>query len=367
MIYLDYSATTPCDQEVLEVFIQAVNNDYANPNSLHQIGIAAKDRYLAVANSIASLVRMPTGTTIFTSGATEANNLAIRGLKRPQNAHAITTEYEHSSVIACFDQLQKEAVEVEFVGTDEKGLVDLAQLESMIRPETYLISIGAVNSEIGILQNLESIKKTLAKHPQVVFHSDITQALGKTTLPNVMPDMVTFSAHKINGLKGTGALVKTETTLLKRVLQGGYSINQNRPGTPDLPQALMLEKAIDIALRNLSYRYDHVKTLNKYLLDQLCRYENIKINSNENCLPHIINVSLLPLRAAKIRDILSSNQIFVSTQTACQQDAKYSQQVFKLTGDLQRATSAIRISLSHLTNRIDLDKLIEVIEQEVLE
>ena len=363
MIYLDYSATTPCDEQILISYTDAVREFFSNPNSNHTLGLVAKKKYLLQGDLIAGHLSMPSSETVFTSGATEANNLAIRGIKHKEGAHAITTLYEHSSVNACFAKLQKEGVSVDFAPTTERGLIDLEGLKKLIRPDTYLVSIGAVNSEIGLVQDLDGIKKMLNSYPQLIFHSDITQALGKIALPINMPDLVSLSAHKIYGLKGAGALVKPKTLDLDRVLMGGESLSKARPGTPDLPMAIMVEKAVALALSSLDEHQESIAYLSSYLRDKLSKNKNVHINSNEHCLPQILNIPLPGFKASVVRDILASQEIYVSTQTACRHDADYSDTILRLTNDLELAASSIRISLSHLTTLGEIERLVEVINE----
>ncbi len=363
MVYLDYSATTPCDERVLKRFVESSRHHIANPNSGHPLGVVAHTLLAETAQSIARDLACPESEVVFTSGATEANNLAIRGLKRPQNAHAITTVFEHPSVTACFTELQKTGVQVEFAKTDANGVIDIDALERQITPSTYLVSIGAVNSEIGLVQDLGAIKRLLSLHPHITFHADITQALGKMPLSAPLPDLVSFSAHKIHGLKGVGALIKPQALELQRVLVGGNSFNASRPGTPSLPLAVSLAEAVRLATKELEDRREKVIGLYRYLRAKLAGVPGIHINSNDHCLPQIVNLSVAKLPSTAIRDALGEQGIYVSTQTACASDIGFSQAVFRFTGSEDLAKSAIRISLSHLSTAREIDALCTALER----
>ncbi|NLZ62116.1 MAG: cysteine desulfurase [Acholeplasmataceae bacterium] len=363
MVYLDYSATTPCDERVLQVYVDTIRAQFANPNSGHRLGLETRANYLTQTQSIAALLNMEESEVVLTSGATEANNLAIRGVVAEKGAHALTTPYEHPSVIACFSSLQKKGIEVEFVPTDANGVVDIQAMRQLIRENTYLVSIGAVNSEIGIAQDLDAVKDVLTAYPSVLFHSDITQALGKLPLPKRMPDLVSLSAHKIYGLKGSGALLKPKGLRLERILAGGHGLSAFRPGTPDLPQAVMLNKAIALSLALFSERYKYIERLNRELREQVALIIGVHINSPRGSLPHILNLSLPPYESSKLRDYLSLEEIYVSTQTACSGDAPFSEGVLRLTGDPALASSSIRISLSHLTTSREINIFLEALRK----
>jgi len=195
MVYLDYSATTKIDKEVMESFIKA--NEYSgNPNSLHKLGIEAKN-----------LIDASTNQIIYTSGASESNNLAIKGLNKIK--HIITTDLEHSSIYAPLNYLMDEGVDVSFVKLNN-GLVDMNDLKNLIDDRKTLVTISAVNSETGVKQNIEEISALLKQYDNVIFHTDMTQAVGKVNINTENVDMFSFSAHKFFGIKGIGVLVKKE-------------------------------------------------------------------------------------------------------------------------------------------------------------
>jgi cysteine desulfurase len=368
MIYLDYSATTPPDPAVLASFTETAWRFPGNENSSHQLGMEAKKQSEEAADTILRRLGAWEHQVIFTSGATEANNLAIKGVaqkKRHLGTHVITTPYEHASVIASFGSLQRDGFEVEFVETLPDGTVNLDSLKALLRPETILVSVGAVHGEIGIRQPLEPIRDLLKSHPFVTFHSDLTQALGKIPVPVDAIDLVSFSAHKIYGLKGIGALLRRKSVMIEPQMHGGHSTTEYRSGTPATPLHVSLATALKLALDRQEDQLRHVFGLNVYLRERLAAFPEISINSPISAIPHILNISVLPIPAESMRDRLNSRGICVSTQTACHAGGGRSEAVFRLTQDEQRARTSLRISLSRLTTHAEIDALIEALEAEL--
>ena len=257
VIYLDYSATTPVNEEVLNDFIED-NKIIGNANSIHLLGRKCKDEINKASNDILKLLGLSEDEyeVIYTSGSTEANNLAIKGLlAKKSNGHIITTSLEHSSVVAPLSTLQRKGFSVEFAKNNENGLIDLLELEKSITDETVLVSIAAVSSEIGILQPIEEINQLINRkkrdNPNLIFHIDATQAIGKTKIKLDGIDMISFSGHKIYGLKGIGALIKKKEVSIYGEIQGGKSTTKYRSGTPCHPLIMSLRNSLKIALTNL--------------------------------------------------------------------------------------------------------------------
>lgn len=367
MIYLDYSATTPVDKRVLDRFCEINANCYGNANSTHQLGREAKNKIDIVSDTIRQMFMTKQHEVIYTSGATEANNLAIKGTvynKQHLGKHIITSVFEHPSVTACLSYLHNQGFEIEFAPTNILGVVDVKTLKTMIRPETILVSIAAVNSEIGIVQPIDEIGLMMKSYPYVTFHSDMTQAIGKipVTIDNV--DLVTFSAHKFYGLKGIGALLRKTTTIIETQIHGGRSTTDIRSGTPPVPLICSMQKAMELAIKRLDSQYRTVFGLMTMLRAKLAAIPNVIINSNECCLPHIFNLSVLSKDAHTMANILDNSGIMVSIQTACFSGAKRSDSVFRLTNDERRAQTSIRISLSYLTTFDEINALVDVIGKE---
>ena len=362
MVYLDYSATTKTSEEVLDSFVKSSNTFIGNPNSLHKLGIEASNIIESASKQIANLLNIKPSEIIYTSGASEANNLAIKGIcEKYQNRgkHIITTPLEHSSIYGPIDYLKEKGFKVDYVKLDENGLVDLNDLESLINDETILVSINAVNSEIGIMQPVEEIAKIIKKYPKCYFHSDMTQAIGKVNVNLDNIDLISFSAHKFYGIKGIGILVKKEKIDIESLIHGGKSTTKYRSGTPCTPLIISISKALRLALTDLNKKYKYVEDLNLYLTNELEKYDKVKINSNDKCIPHILNISVLGVKPETLLHALEEHDIYISTQSACSDSSAKSKAVYALTNDLDRATSSIRISLSHLTTKEELNYFLD--------
>ena len=211
MIYLDYSATTPVNENVLDTYVKVTKDYIGNPNSLHELGVKAKKLIDASTNQIASILGVKASEIIYTSGASESNNMAIKGIclkYKNRGMHIISTELEHSSVIAPLSYLQNLGYEVDFVKLDENGVVDLEDLKSKLRDDTILVSIASVNSEVGVRQPIEEIGKIIKNYPKCYFHSDITQSIGKEKVDLTDVDLASLSGQKFYGFKGVGCLIK---------------------------------------------------------------------------------------------------------------------------------------------------------------
>ena len=262
MIYLDYSATTPVNTEVLDSF-NKVNLDYiGNANSLHKLGRESYHLMEASVKQIADLLNVKQEEVIFTSGASESNNLAIMGtvLKyKNRGNHILTTKLEHSSVIDTMSYLEKNGFIVEYINILPNGKIDIEDLEKKIKDETILVSICEVNSEIGIIQDVNKIGELLKKYPKIVFHVDGTQAVGKKQINLENIDLYSFSAHKIYGLKGVGVLIKKKNIELTPIIHGGKSQTIYRSGTPTLSLYVSCAKALKMILKDLDKNYNHVK------------------------------------------------------------------------------------------------------------
>jgi len=366
MIYLDYSATTKPSEEVLSSFYKASINYFANSNSLHELGTDANKLISASTNQIAELLKIKPNEVIYTSGSSESNNTAIKGISYQymnRGKHIITTRFEHSSIYGPIDFLKKhEGFTVDYVDTDENGLVKLDSLEKLIRDDTILVTICSVNSEIGIRQPIEEIGLFLKKYPKVFFHVDLTQSVGKEIINLENVDLASFSAHKIYGIKGIGCLIKKENITIEPLINGGKSTTMFRSGTPALPLIVSLAKALRLSLTDINEKYNYIKGLNEYLKKALSVYDKVKINSNDFCIPHILNISVLNYKPETLQHALEEYNIYVSTQTACAFDNSKSYAVYSLTNDEERAKASIRISISHLTTKEELDEFLKAFD-----
>ncbi len=367
-IYLDYSATTPIDKEVLETY-DKVSLDYiGNPNSLHKLGMESKKLMDASVKQVADLLKVKENEVIFTSGATESNNLAIFGVANRytnRGKHIITTKLEHSSVLECVSYLETKGYEIDYVNIKEDGLVDLEDLSKKLRKDTILVSICLVNSEVGFKQNIDEIAKIVRKNNTTIFHVDATQAIGKipVSLDNV--DLLSFSTHKFYGPKGVGVLIKKNNIEIDPIIHGGKSQTNYRSGTPALPLIVSTSKALRLALDSLDKKYEYVKELNKSLKEELSNIGGIVINSNDNCIPHILNVSIPGIKPETMLHALEEENIFISTKTACSKDNSDSLTLTALGLSHDICGFSIRISLSYKTTEEEIHRFVEILKVKI--
>ncbi|MBQ6282422.1 MAG: cysteine desulfurase [Bacilli bacterium] len=365
MVYLDYSATTPANKEVLDTFVKASEKYIGNPNSLHKLGTDAKNLIDSATNQIKEILKTDK-EVIYTSGSSESNNLVIKGIcSRYKNRgnHIIISPFEHSSIVAPVNYLMDRGFEVDFVNLDENGMVDLNHLKSLMRDTTILVSIASVNSEIGLLQPIEEIGKIVKEYPKCYFHSDMTQSIGKVNVPMDNVDFISFSAHKFFGVKGIGVLLKKSSIVIDPLIHGGKSTTVYRSGTPALPLIASLSKALRLAYNDFDKKYYHVLELNKYLKDNLKKYGNVFINSNDYSIPHILNISVIGVKPETMLHALEEYEIYISTQSACSSSNTVSKAVLNLTHDEERAKSSIRISISYLTTKKEIDLFLDAFDK----
>lgn len=361
MIYLDYSATTPVNKEVIDTYSRVCSEFIGNPNSLHKLGVEAKKLIDASTKQIANILGVNPNEIIYTSGSSESNNMAIKGVcSRYSNRgkHIITTNLEHSSIVAPLNYLQNNGFEVDFVKLDENGLVDLEDLKRLMRDDTLLVTICSVNSEVGVRQDLKAISEIVRSNPKTIFHSDVTQSIGKEKIDLSVVDMASISCQKFYGMKGIGCLIKRESLIIEPLIHGGKSTTVFRSGTPSTPLIASFAKALRLAYEDFDNKLKHVVELNKYLKDKLNELD-VYINSNDYCLPHIVNVSLKNIKSEVMLHALEEHDIYISTQTACS-TGNYSASVYAVTQDKEKASRSIRISLSYLTTKEEIDTFIKV-------
>lgn len=362
MVYLDYSATTKPLDTVLDTFVSVSKNFPGNPNSLHRLGVEAKNLIWESTKQIEELLHIKDSEIIYTSGASEANNLAIKGICEKyanRGKQIITTRFEHSSIYGPIGYLEKSGFTVDFVETDKNGQIDINHLKSLLCEDTILVTISAVNSELGLRQPISLIAELLEEYPKCFFHVDATQCIGKEKIDISNVDLVSFTAHKFYGLKGIGALIKKKNILLEPNIHGGKSTTKYRSGTPAPALVASFAKALRLALEDIDDKYKKVEGLNQKIRKNLENYDGVFINHNSYCLPHMLNVSIVGVKPETFQHALEEDDIFISTQSACSSGTSLSQAVFAFTKDEKRASSSIRISLSSFTTEKEVDIFLE--------
>lgn len=365
MVYLDYAASTPVNAEVLDTYNKLTKEYYANPNSNHKLGKKSKELVDEYTKDIALKLGVLPEEIIYTSGATEANNLAIKGVCERYKSfgkHILISALEHNSIVASVVKMQTLGFEVEVVPVRSDGLIDIEALKKMLRDDTILVSICSVDSEIGLVQPIDKIKEVLKNYPHCLLHTDATQGFGKINLDLTIPDLVTLAPHKFYGLTGMGLLIKKKEIGLVPQIDGGKSTTIYRAGTPELPSIGALDKAIEIALKNIDNNYNYVEKLNVLIKDKLKQYKNVVINSRDNSLPFTINLSIKNVKSLKIVESLEDKEIYVSAKTSCCPIESPSKLVYALTKDKAIASTAVRVSLSHLTKEEEVKEFLQVFD-----
>ena len=373
IIYLDNAATSKVDQEVLDSFNQITLKYYANPSSIHHLGQEANRLLEKSREQILSLLGLTHHNVVFTSGATEANNLAIKGYayaNKGRGNHLITSATEHPSVLNAMRQLEDDGFKLTILPVNDKGQVEVNSLRDAINDETILVSIMAVNNETGAINPIKEIGEIVKKYPKIAFHVDMVQAIGKIDVPLENVDMFSFAGHKIHGLLGSGALIKEKKIILKPLQNGGGQENNLRSGTNTLALSASLAKALRLAIDQQEENYRKVKPLAEYLINYLKDNEDkYIINSFSIDNPYIVNFSLRKHKASVVVEALSNRNIMVSSLSACHsKNEDYSYVVYAMKKDSCLAHNTIRVSFS-FDNTLDevktLTKELDAILKEI--
>ncbi|MCR5309681.1 MAG: cysteine desulfurase [Bacilli bacterium] len=353
-IYFDNASTTFIDESILESFNKAVKTYPGNPSSIHKYGQESSRIIEKSRDLILSSLCLNNHEVIFTSGATEANNLAIKGFAlahKTRGKHIIVSEVEHPSILETVRELERDfGYRVSYLHINAEGKVSLEELESLIEDDTFLVSIMAVNNEIGSVNNIEDIAKYLKQFPKIAFHVDAVQALGKIDINYKDVDMITITGHKIHGLVGSGCLIKRKGITIEAIINGGGQENNIRSGTYSLPLISTLALAISKAIKNQKTSFNLVKVVSDKLLDELTKMDDLLvINSNTKENPFVVNFSLKKHKASVVVEALSNRNIFVSSISACHSKGEPVSYVVKaLKHDDVLAHNTIRVSLDTL-------------------
>ncbi len=366
MIYLDYSATTPVDIDVFDTLSKVTKNYIGNPNSMHSLGQKSMELLESATKQIADIFGVNSNEIIYTGGSTESNNMAIIGAalaNHKKGKHIIVSKLEHPSIYVICDYLKSIGFEISYVKNDSDGLIDFDDLKNLVREDTILVSISAVNSEVGIRQPLKMIRQIIKKENMgTVFHSDMTQAIGKVSVNMHDVDLASVSGQKIFGPKGIGFLYKSSMVKVTPLLYGSTKENIN-PGTPPLPLIAALSKAVRLANENIEKKERFVTLLNEKIVNTLSKYPNILFNKTKYSIPHILNISIMDVMPEVMVHALASHEIYVSSNTACS-SGEVSNAVLAVYNDLNRAKHTIRISLSHVTTTEEINRFLEVFKEE---
>ncbi len=364
--YLDNSATTAPCKEAIAAVNDAVTSHWGNPSSLHRVGIMAEDILEKARKQVADKMFCKPEEVFFTSGGTESNNLALFGAAnamRHRGRRIVSSSVEHSSIEEALTQLEKQGFEVVRLPVDNYGRVSEKDIAAAVNGETILVSLMAVNNEVGTLQPVGSIKRIVtANRSPALIHCDAVQAFGKMNLKPATSgfDLMTVSAHKIHGIKGAGALYVRRGVKLTPVLYGGSQEGKVRPGTQAVPAIAAFGAAAE-ALPGCERSNERVKSLRDYFVYALSEIEGIDINSPSDALPYLVNISVMGINSEPMLNYLSNMGVYVSSGSACSKGKK--SRVLKAMGlDDRHISSALRISFSRFTTMDEVDLLLEGIK-----
>ncbi len=373
-IYMDYHATTPVDPRVLDVMLPYFTEKFGNPASRqHQFGWIAEEAVETSRSSIAKSLGVESREIIFTSGATESNNLALKGIAdsyHHKGNHIITTLTEHKSILDPCKKLEKAGFKVTYLPVDQYGNIDLNQFESEITSATILVSIMFANNEIGTIQDIKSISK-ICRDKGILFHTDATQAVGKINL-NIKEmdiDLLSFSGHKIYGPKGIGVLfIKNSSPKIKLTMQmnGGGHERGIRSGTLNVPAIVGLAKALELSIQSMDDEEKRLRKLRDKMLSSFTKsLDDVYLNGHPiNRLPNNLNVSFLHVEDTQL--MMSMREIAVSTGSACSTADPEPSHVLKALGiSKDRIHSAIRFGLGRFTTEEEVDYTIDKVVENV--
>ena len=370
IIYLDNASTTKLDPVVKETFSSALDKYYANPSSIHKLGQEANYLLNKTKDEILTLLRCSDHQVVFTSGATESNNLAIKGVclrYKNRGNHIITSIYEHPSVLEAFKQLEKEfGFEVTYLYPNSDGVISPQDVKKALKKETIFVSIMAVNNEVGSINPIEQIADLLKDYPKVIFHSDAAQLIGKAN-KNInfnKIDLLTISAHKMHGLVSSGVLIKRKKIELLPLASGGGQEYNLRSGTNDLASALAFKKTLELALSTSKERYLHVENLTNRLISYLKSNPDLyELNLPKEINPYIINFSSIKKKGSVVVEALSNAGIMVSSISACHSSKEKGSYVVASLGKNELiSNNTVRVSLDYLNTNKDIDTLVSTLD-----
>lgn len=373
-VYLDNGATTAVSKNAVEKMNEMYLDLYGNPSSMHKMGVESELLIKKSKKILSKLIKCNDSEIYFTSGGTEANNLAILGYLKHGNCrgkHIITTTVEHPSVLNVYKNLEENGYEVTYLNVDDEGRINLNELEQGLTKNTVLVSIIYVNNEIGTIQDLIKISSIIKSKSNAAFHVDGIQGLGKIEchMKKFKIDMFSMSSHKLHGPKGVGALFVKKDIKIKPLFFGGGQEKSLRPGTENVPGIIGFSVAIEEAL-NDKEKYIRMFELRKYFLNRVL--EEVSISSyngpKENFAPHILNISFKGMRGEVLLHVLETNNIYVSTGSACASKNKTYSHVLTEIGlsDIDME-GAIRFSFSKFTTKEEIDYTIDILKKSIKE
>lgn len=365
MIYFDNAATTKIYDDALTSFVQVSQKFFGNPSSLHQLGVDAHQVLTKARVQVASLLSVQPEEIFFTSGGTESNNWAIKGTALEKSVfgkHIITTKIEHPSVIQTCKQLERFGFEVTYLDADSKGIVNVEQLKESLRKETILVSVMAVNNEVGAVQPIAEIAKVLEEYPSIHFHVDAVQAVERASqlLAIERIDLLSLSAHKFHGPRGVGIMYKKFGRKIQALLTGGGQEKGERSTTENLPGIVATTKALRMAIEEKSVTGE----LRSQLWKELVTKPEIRIFSPEDGASHVLCFAIKGVRGEVVVHAFENHGIYISTTSACSsKKADSSSTLYAMDVPTEWATGAVRVSFSNDNTKEEVEQFIDVLHQ----
>lgn len=366
-VYFDYSSTTNVHPDVLKAYMDLLKTTYVNSESLYDEGTIVSRNLEKARNAISELLNVHPDEIIFTSGASEANSEAIKSVSfsMPEKKHIITSQIEHSSVLnACKQMEDVFGYRVTYLPVNEQGIVSVKDLKNALDNDTSVVSLMSVNNETGAINPIEEIKEIVKKTSSAYMHVDMTQAIGKVPCSFENIDLASMSAHKIEGLKGSGILVKKKHVPFVPLINGGEQEYGLRGGTNNACTNMVFAKTLRIALENEKKYHDYVQKLQTLLLDQLKEIDGVEINNPENNLCSIVNFSYENIPSEVMQNALNRMGFMISARSTCESKSNNPSYVLKAMGySDRRASSCIRISLSYHNTEEDILDFIKALKE----
>lgn len=365
MIYFDNAATTKIYDDALTSYVQVSQKFFGNPSSLHQLGVDAHQVLTKARVQVASLLSVQPEEIFFTSGGTESNNWAIKGTaieKSVFGKHIITTKIEHPSVVQTCKQLERFGFEVTYLDVDSKGIVNVEQLKESLRKDTILVSVMAVNNEVGAIQPIAEIAQVLEEYPSIHFHVDAVQALesARKLLALGRIDLLSLSAHKFHGPRGVGIMYKKFGRKIQALLTGGGQEKGERSTTENLPGIVATTKALRMALEEKSVTSE----LRSQLWKELVTKPEIRIFSPEDGASHVLCFAIKGVRGEVVVHAFENHGIYISTTSACSsKKADSSSTLYAMDVPTEWATGAVRVSFSNDNTKEEVEQFINVLHQ----
>lgn len=366
-VYFDYSSTTNVHPDVLKAYMDLLKTTYVNSESLYDEGTMVSRNLEKARNAISELLKVHPDEIIFTSGASEANSEAIKSVSfsMPEKKHIITSQIEHSSVLnACKQMEDVFGYRVTYLPVNEQGIVSVKDLKNALDNDTSVVSLMSVNNETGAINPIEEIKEIVKKTSSAYMHVDMTQAIGKVPCSFENIDLASMSAHKIEGLKGSGILVKKKHVPFIPLINGGEQEYGLRGGTNNACTNMVFAKTLRIALENEKKYHSYVQKLQTLLLNQLKEIDGVEINNPENNLCSIVNFSYENIPSEVMQNALNRMGFMISARSTCESKSNNPSYVLKAMGySDRRASSCIRISLSYHNTEEDILDFIKALKE----